>query len=257
VEGRVVLITGAAKGLGQRLALMLAERSASIALLDLDATGIAETAHQVRTRGVQCCEVAVDLTDTEAADKAVRRTVSDLGRLDVLINNAAIASVQPFLEVTAHEWDKVFAVNVRGAITMLQAAARYMKIHGGGRIINITSPASRMALPSNAAYAASKAALDSLTRTAAVALAPFDIVVNSVAPGMMDTDMQRSIERRFATLEGRDDFEAFLEERTRRIPLGRRAELGEVASAVVWLSLDAPAYITSERLNVSGGLDKD
>jgi NAD(P)-dependent dehydrogenase (short-subunit alcohol dehydrogenase family) len=114
-----------------------------------------------------------------------------------------------------------------------------------------------MALPNYTAYAASKAAVDSLTRAAAVALAPFGILVNSVAPGMMDTEMQRSTEALFAAVEGRRDFENFLAERTRRVPLGRRAEISEVADAILWFALDAPAYITAERLNVSGGLDKD
>ena len=114
-----------------------------------------------------------------------------------------------------------------------------------------------MALPNYAAYAASKAGVDSITRAAAIALAPFGIPVNSVAPGMMDTDMQRSTEADLARVEGRSDLEAFLDERTRRVPLGRRAEIDEVAEAVIWLALDAPAYITAERLNASGGLDKD
>jgi NAD(P)-dependent dehydrogenase (short-subunit alcohol dehydrogenase family) len=137
------------------------------------------------------------------------------------------------------------------------AAGGVMKRQGSGRIVNITSPASRMALPNYAAYAASKAAVDSLTRTAAIALAPHGVTVNSVAPGMMDTEMQRSTEAALARVEGRNDLEAFLAERTRRIPLGRRAEIAEVAATVLWLALDAPQYITAERLNASGGLDKD
>jgi NAD(P)-dependent dehydrogenase (short-subunit alcohol dehydrogenase family) len=132
-----------------------------------------------------------------------------------------------------------------------------MKAAGHGRIVNITSPASRMALPNYAAYSASKAAVDSITRAAAVALAPHGVLVNSLAPGMMDTEMQRSTEATIARIEGRDDFEAFLAERTKRIPLGRRAEIAEVAAAVVWLALDAPDYLVAERLNMSGGLDKD
>jgi NAD(P)-dependent dehydrogenase (short-subunit alcohol dehydrogenase family) len=128
---------------------------------------------------------------------------------------------------------------------------------GGGRIINITSPASRMALPNYAAYAASKAAVDSLTRSAAVALAAKNIQVNSVAPGMMDTQMQLKTEALFASLEGQTDMDAFLAARTARIPAGRRTTCKEVAEVVVWLAADAPDYVTAERLNVSGGLDKD
>jgi 3-oxoacyl-[acyl-carrier protein] reductase len=114
-----------------------------------------------------------------------------------------------------------------------------------------------MALPNYTAYAASKAAVDAITRSAAVALAPFGVLVNSVAPGMMDTEMQRSTELDLARVEGRNDLDTFLAERTRRVPLGRRVEPAAVAGGVVWLALDAPDYITAERLNFSGGLDRD
>ena len=115
-----------------------------------------------------------------------------------------------------------------------------------------------MALSDYTAYTASKAGVDSITRALAVAMAPYGVLVNSVAPGMMDTEMQRSTEIELARVNGRShDLQAFLDERTRRVPLGRRAGISEVAEAVVWLCLDAPAYMTAERLNMSGGLDKD
>jgi NAD(P)-dependent dehydrogenase (short-subunit alcohol dehydrogenase family) len=128
---------------------------------------------------------------------------------------------------------------------------------GGGRIINITSAAARMALPNYAAYAATKAAVDSLTRTAAVALARHGVRVNSLSPGMMDTPLQMRTEEAFCRLEGRTDLERFREERTARIPLGRRSTPEEMAQALEWLAADAPDYMTAERLNVTGGLDKD
>jgi NAD(P)-dependent dehydrogenase (short-subunit alcohol dehydrogenase family) len=128
---------------------------------------------------------------------------------------------------------------------------------GGGRIINVTSPASRMALPNYMAYAASKAAVDSITRAAAIALAPHQIQVNSVAPGMMDTAMQQETEAELAAIEGHPNLAEFLAARTARVPLGRRTNCAEVAEGIVWLAESAPAYITAERLNLSGGLDKD
>jgi NAD(P)-dependent dehydrogenase (short-subunit alcohol dehydrogenase family) len=128
---------------------------------------------------------------------------------------------------------------------------------GGGRIINVTSAAARMALPNYTAYAATKAAVDSLTRSAAVALAAKGIRVNSISPGMMDTPLQQETEAIFCALDGRSDLEAYKAERTARIPLGRRSDPEEMAQAVVWLALDAPDYMTAERLNVSGGLDRD
>ena len=149
------------------------------------------------------------------------------------------------------------ALNVRVLAMACKAAGRVMRDQRSGRIINVTSPGSRMALPDYTAYTASKSAVDSITRAAAVALAPFGVLVNAIAPGMMDTEMQRSTEEPLARVNGRDDLQAFLDERTRRVPLGRRAEVSEVAKAVVWLALDAPSYVTAQRLNMSGGLAKD
>jgi 3-oxoacyl-[acyl-carrier protein] reductase len=159
--------------------------------------------------------------------------------------------------MTYKSWQRTLSLNVMTLALACAAAGRVMKEQRSGRIVNITSPASRMALPDYAAYAASKAGVDSVTRAAAVALAPFGVLVNSLAPGMMDTEMQRSTEAELARVNGRNDLQAFLDERTRRVPLGRRAEIAEIAEAVVWLCLEAPVYMTAERLNMSGGMDKD
>jgi len=125
-----------------------------------------------------------------------------------------------------------------------------------GRIVNITSPGSRMALPNYAAYAAAKPPWI-LHPHRVRSLGGHGIKVNSVAPGMMDTAMQRTVEAEMARVEGRADLETFLQERTNRVPLGRRAEVSEVVDSILWLALDAPDYVTCARLNVSGGLDKD
>ena len=175
----------------------------------------------------------------------------------MLVNNAGYGGIEAFLDMTEAMWDRTLAINVKALALACAAAGRVMREQRAGRIVNITSPASRMALPNYAAYAASKAGVDSVTRAAAVALAPYGVTVNSVAPGMMDTEMQRSTEADLAKLEGREDIEAFLAERTRRVPLGRRTDCETVAAAVIWLALDAPDYVTAERLNISGGLDKD
>src|SRR6185437_15347135 len=159
--------------------------------------------------------------------------------------------------MTEASWDRTLDLNLKAVALICAAAGRHMQQRGSGRIVNVTSPASRMALPNYLAYAASKAGVDAVTRAAAVALAPFGVRVNSVAPGMMDTPMQRITEQQLATIDGRSDIDAFLDERTRRIPVGRRTDTETVAGAIVWLALDAPDYITAERLNASGGLDKD
>ena len=178
------------------------------------------------------------------------------GRLDVLVNNAGVLFVEPFTEMTAGVWEQTLMTNVRAVALAMSAAAEVMIGQKSGRIINITSPASRLGIPMHTAYAASKAAIDSLTRSGSTTLAPHRIPVNSVAPGMMDTEMHRRLEEAMAKLEGQD-YESFHDRRTRRIPMGRRTTVDEVARAVVWLATDAPEYITAERLHVAGGFDRD
>lgn len=252
-----VLVTGAAGGLGREVAVQLAARGCAVAIADINATGIAETAKLALAHGVEVEEIVGDLTLESAPEAAVARVVERWGGIDVLVNNAGYGVIEPFLEATYKSWTRTLALNVTALAMACKAAGRVMRDQRSGRIVNITSPGSRMALPDYTAYTASKAGVDSITRAAAVALAPYGVLVNSLAPGMMDTEMQRSTEADLAKANGRADLQAFLDERTRRIPLGRRAEIAEVAAAVVWLCLDAPPYMTAERLNMSGGLDRD
>ena len=251
------LVTGAGGGLGRTVAIMLAERGCRVALADRDAKGLEATARSIEALGVEYLVFAGDLVEDGAATKTVDGVVTAWEGLDILVNNAGYGAIEPFFEMTESLWRKTLAINVVALAMLTSAAGAVMKRQRSGRIVNITSPASRMALPNYTAYAASKAAVDSITRSASIALAPFGVLVNSVAPGMMDTAMQRVTEADLARLEGRTDLEAFLAERTGRVPVGRRAEIAEVAATVIWLAVDAPSYVTAERLNASGGLDRD
>ena len=251
------LVTGGGGGMGRDIALQLAARGCAVGIVDINARGTGETARLVAAKNAQVEEIVADLTLEGAPDAAVQRIVERWGGIDILVNNAGYGGIEPFLDASFKMWTKTLALNVTALAMACKAAGRVMREQRSGRIVNITSPASRMALPDYTAYAASKAGVDAITRAAAVALAPYGVLVNSLAPGMMDTEMQRSTEAELARVNGRNDLQAFLDERTRRVPLGRRAEISEVAEAVVWLCLDAPSYMTAERLNMSGGLDKD
>lgn len=254
---KTALVTGGATGLGREVAVKLAQRGVAVSLADLSDAGLRGTVEQIAVITDKHHSIQVDLTGPGAPENVIEQCRSKWGRLDLLVNNAAFGAIEPFFESTAELWNKTFAINVTALLMLSVAAGRVMREQRSGRIVNLTSPGARMALPNYAAYAASKAAVDSITRASAVALAPFGVLVNSVSPGMMDTEMQRSTECRLAEVENRPDVEQFLAERTKRVPLGRRAEIGEVADVVIWLLLDAPAYITAARLNASGGLDKD
>jgi NAD(P)-dependent dehydrogenase (short-subunit alcohol dehydrogenase family) len=236
--------------LGRAVALGAAQRGAKVVIVDIDKAG-AETIAEACGGHVLAADLITD------AERVVEDAARLLGGLDVLVNNAGYGAGETFLEMKAETWERTLGLNVKALALATAAAGRIMMQQKAGRIINITSPASRMALPNYTAYAASKAAVDSITRAAAVALAPHGIRVNSVAPGMMDTPMQRVTEEQLARIEGRTDVDKFLAERTARIPIGKRIEPEEVAKTVLWLAFDAPDYITAERLNVSGGLDKD
>jgi NAD(P)-dependent dehydrogenase (short-subunit alcohol dehydrogenase family) len=252
---KTALVTGAGNGLGRAVALALAERGCSVAALDIVAAAAEATAADAGSGLVT--PMVIDLTAPGAAELAVTESLEALGGLDIVVNNAGWGIGEAFLAMTEASWDRTLALNLKAVALICAAAGRHMKTKGSGRIINVTSPASRMALPNYLAYAASKAGVDAVTRAAALALAPFGVRVNSVAPGMMDTAMQVVTERQLAAIEERNDVEAFLDERTRRIPIGRRTDVETVAGMIVWLALDAPEYITAERMNVSGGLDQD
>ena len=257
-DSRCAVVTGAAAGLGRELSAALAKRGLSVVLVDIDRAGLASALAECGSHAGALLSIPADLTAAGSTAQVVQETVKQFGRIDILVNCAAIGEAEAFNTMSEALWQRTFAVNVTGLVSLTLGVANEMiNRQTKGRIVNITSPGSRMALPNYAAYAASKAAVDSFTRTASIALARHGIKVNSVAPGMMDTAMQRTVEAEMARVEGRSDLETFLQERTNRVPLGRRAEVSEVVDTILWLVLDAPDYITCARLNVSGGLDKD
>ncbi|HWQ38016.1 MAG TPA: SDR family oxidoreductase [Burkholderiales bacterium] len=254
---KVVAVTGGAQGLGEAVCRRMAARGWIVAVVDVNAGQAAAVAADCGRAGRAGLPIVVDLATRDGPAEMIDETVRAAGRIDALVNGAVAAPAEAFLEMSAEAWERALLVNVRAVALAMAAAAREMRKTGGGRIVNITSAAARMALPDYAAYAATKAAVDSLTRSAAVALAGHGILVNSLSPGMMDTPLQLRTEEIFCRLEGREDLECFRAERTARIPLGRRSTPEEMAATVEWMLCDAPEYMTAARLNVSGGLDKD
>jgi NAD(P)-dependent dehydrogenase (short-subunit alcohol dehydrogenase family) len=255
-KGQTVLVTGAAQGLGKATSLAFGLRGAKVAMVDLNEPLLDDTVSELRDRGVECAGIAANIAESGVSQTIVESTIKLFGSLNILVNNAAVSSVEALLDVTESEWDKVFEVNVKALFFLLQASARVMKSAGGGRIINVSSPGTRMTLTNYTSYATSKAAVDYITRTAAANLGQFGITVNAIAPGRMDTPMQRVTEESNAAAMG-VDLKSYIQSRTVDIPMRRRTTPEEVAEGIVWLATEEASYVTANRLNISGGLELD
>lgn len=244
LQGRRAIVTGGGQGLGRAIAGALAARGARVAVLDRDGDLAAGAAREL---GEASLGLTADVADLAATAATIDRLRAAWGAIDILVNNAAVLSTVPFGELEAAEWDRVMAVNLRGAYGACRAVAGAMAEQGGGRIINIASVAGKRGggLLGSAAYAASKAGLIGLTKALARELAPHRVTVNAICPGPAQSAMT-------------DGMGAELRARAiGLVPLGRFARPDEIAAAVVFLSSDEAAYITGEIMDVDGGLTMD
>jgi len=256
VTGRTVLITGAARGIGAACARRLAAEGARLVLADVDGAGAEKLAGELGQVAIKA-----DVTRDEDIEGMVEEPYRLWGRLDVLFNNAGVIRLQPMLEVTRAEWDRVMDVNLRAVFFVLQAAARRMQnqdlIPGAelrGKLIQTASIASyRGGNHLMTPYSASKAGVVSLTRSAAQALAPQRITSNCVCPGAVETAMWEQLDREWGALEGLGQGEAW-KRRISGIPLGRPERPEDVASVVAFLAGPDSDYMTGQALNVDGGL---
>ncbi len=240
-SGKIVIVTGAARGVGRALVQAFAAAGAQVVAADRDAEGLAETAAPF---GGAVVSVVADVSTRAGAEAIVAAAIGRFGRLDVCVNNAAVAPKAAVLEERIEVWDTVYAVNSRGTFLMTQAAARAMIAGGrGGRIINFSSGASVRGGPGGGAYASSRAATESFSRVAAIELAPHNILVNTISPGLIDTQpkplpphMAKNLARRIPNL-----------------PLARPGEPAEVANVALFLASDLASYITGTVVHVDGG----
>jgi NAD(P)-dependent dehydrogenase (short-subunit alcohol dehydrogenase family) len=252
LRDRVALIVGGGGGLGRAVAAAFGREGSVVGVADVNREAAQETLQRAEPRAGMALDM--DIADPADCRRGVETVAGRFGRLDILVNCAALCLVDPLLEVTPERWDQVFAVNARGAFFCLQAAARVMIPQQYGCIITISTPASRMGFPLFASYGASKAAVDSLTRAAAVALAPHGITVNTIVPGRMTAGMVDRLEQDLVKVTGKTA-EELAAERTKGLPMQRRVAPEEVAEAAVWLASEAAAYVTAERLNFTGGME--
>ena len=244
LSGTVALVTGASRGLGQAMALALAEAGADLALAARSAADLHRTAETAAKHGVRAEVFPVDMRKPEDIRALVDGAVSAFGRIDVLVNNAGISGAEkPCLDLEPGDWDEMLAVNLRGPALCAQAAARVMAARRQGRIINVASLGAFRPIASLAPYCASKAGLVQLTRVMALELARHNVQVNALCPGYFATPMN---ERFFATPQGQEVIR-------RSIPMRRLGEPGELGPMVVFLASDASRFMTGSIIVVDGG----
>jgi acetoin reductase-like protein len=252
LEGKVALVTGGGQGIGRAICLRLAQDGADVAIADLKLENAESVAREIEAMGRKALALEVDVRNREGVRKIVAQVPEQLGGLDILVNNAGVGMFNPIFDIEEKELDLQYEVNVKGLFFALQATAEYMVKQNSGRIINLASQAGRRGEALALSYCMSKAAVISITQSAALALAPHKINVNAVAPGVVDTPFWEEVDKKFAKLQNLP-----VGEPKRRaiaaIPLGRIEQPEDVANVVSFLAgLDA-GYITGQTINVDGG----
>jgi 2-hydroxycyclohexanecarboxyl-CoA dehydrogenase len=246
LDGRVAIVTGAGRGIGAAIAAALAEAGADVVAWDLDQRNAHDVATAVaREHGVRAMGLEVDVSDTRAVDRATQQVEAELGPIEVLVNNAGIDAIGPFLDSDETSWDRIITVNLKGTIACCHRVLGGMVDRGRGRIVNIGSDAGKVGSSGEAVYSATKGGVIALTKTLAREVASKGVTVNCVCPGPTQT----------ALLDQLADASPKLHDSlARAIPLRRIAQPSDIAPAVVFLASDAAAYITGQALSVSGGL---
>lgn len=250
LQGKVALVTGGAKGIGQAIAQRLAEAGAKVVITDVDVSGAQATAESIRNAGHECTAIFDDAASTDDAAAVVRFAIENYGRLDILINNAGVFEFRPILEMDEAIWDKTLSINLKGAAFLSKAAAKIMIEKGhGGRIINISSIDATHPTGNLSHYDASKAGLEMLTRSIAKELAPHNILVNAVAPGGIATPGVAHM------TEGLDEFQrkAMMDNFIASVPMKRMGEPEEIADVCLFLCGKGASYMTGSVIRVDGG----
>ena len=250
LEDRVALITGSARGIGRSFAERYLEEGAKVVIADINIERAQETADQL---GENAIAIALDVTIQESIDACVDETVERLGKIDILINNAALFSASPTVEIERKDYDKLYAVNVAGSLFMLQAVAKHMIERGeGGKIINMASQAGRRGEPLVAIYCSTKAAIISLTQSFGLDLIQYGINVNAISPGVVDGEHWEIVDSFFAKHENLKAGEK-KKQVAASVPYGRVGVAEDLTGMAVFLATGDADYIIAQTYNVDGG----
>ena len=246
LKGKVAIVTGARRGMGKSHALTLAKAGAKVVVADISLEDCQKVVEEIEKSGGQALAVKCDVTKKTEIDEMVKKAIEQWGKVDILVNNAGICQFKPFLEITEEEWDRTIDINLKGYFLCAQAAAKEMVKQKSGVIVNIASIAMGqvgVGFPTLAHYCASKGGIVAMTETMALELAPFNIRVNAIAPGAIDTPMAEATKADPKTMEGT----------LARIPLHRMGKSEEVSNLVLFLASDASSYMTGSTVVIDGG----
>jgi NAD(P)-dependent dehydrogenase (short-subunit alcohol dehydrogenase family) len=243
LDGQVALVNGASRGIGRAIAIGMAEAGADVVLAARTVSGLDETANLIRQIGGRVVSVPTDVSDIAQVERMVERTVSEFGRIDILVNAAGIALRQPAVEVTEFDFDQVYATNIRGLTFACAAAGKHFLAQESGRIVNIASLASLIGVPGRALYGSTKGALAQLTKALAVEWGASNICVNAIAPGWIATDFTR-------TVLAQPGFKERIEART---PLRRIGVPEDLVGLAVFLASPASSFLTGQLICLDGG----
>lgn len=237
-KDNVVIVTGAASGIGKACSLSFAEKGAKVIAVDLNKKGLEETNLKIHEKNGKAISVIADITKKDDIDRIVTSAVNNFGRIDILVNCAGICQIRNIEDITEEEWDKMMSINLKGTFFLCQSVLKEMKKYQKGKIVNMGSIAGEIGgILVGANYSASKAGIICLTKSLAKYAAPYNINVNSVSPGFIDTEMTKDL--------GQDP---------KSVPLGRRGRPEEVSDVILFLCSEASSYITGANIDVNGGL---
>ena len=243
LDGKAAVVTGAGRGIGKSVALTLADAGADVVLAARTTSQLEETAEEIRARGGKALPIRTDVTDKNSVEKLMAGSLETFGGLHILVNNAATMAPKPLLDQSENEWDRVMAVNLKSVFLCTQAAGRHMVQQRYGKIVNMASTGGEAAGPMNASYHASKAGVILITKSVALEWIRYNININAVGPGFVDTDLV-------------DQFiqKGTRENRLKGIPIRRFAEPQEIANLVLFLASDLSSYMVGEHVIIDGGV---